>query len=421
MRARRRLMLRGVMTRGILGSLAIHLVIVGLVIVFGRPEQLVQRQGEPLIIELPNLPEPAPRGNPAEPERVVTPPAPSPPTPARASTPRPAAPPVPVPPRVASAPRPEPAAPAPAAPKAEPTRLEPPVPIAKPEPAPPPPEPRVVTPPRPEPTPAPMATPPPPPPVPEPRVATPAPAPPAKPEPPRETPSPPPVREQPAPAPPRVAAAPASPAPLAPAGPASRGPSAPPVSITGEITPSARAPVPRPAPDTSSMQVARAGEERAGSGGGGASAARATPPSDKLAMLRPRQPGGGLEGGRGGIEGQPVPLDTRDPRYNDYFEQLRRQIQEKWIYPPEAGHRNIGGSLLIEFGIRRDGKLQFIELVSPAPMKVLDDSALIAVKLASPFPPVPPGLLQGTGLPVLVRFNYIVETAGSLNRYKFLH
>ena len=121
--------------------------------------------------------------------------------------------------------------------------------------------------------------------------------------------------------------------------------------------------------------------------------------------------------GRGGIEGQPVPLETKDPKYNDYFEQLRRQIQKNWSYPREAGDKNIGGSLLIEFGIHRDGKLQFIELLSPAPMRVLDDYALNAVKLASPFPPVPPPLLQGSGLPVLVRFNYIIDTAGSLNKF----
>jgi TonB family protein len=132
-------------------------------------------------------------------------------------------------------------------------------------------------------------------------------------------------------------------------------------------------------------------------------------------LLRPRQPGGGLQGGRGGIEGEPIPLNTTDPNYNDYFEKLRRQIQDKWSYPLEAGDKNIGGSLLIEFGIRRDGKLQFIELRRSSGTPILDLYAMNAVKLASPFPPVPEPLVRGTGIPVGALFNYIVVT-GSLNK-----
>src|SRR5207244_2021305 len=72
---------------------------------------------------------------------------------------------------------------------------------------------------------------------------------------------------------------------------------------------------------------------------------------DRLAALRPHPPGGGLVGGRGGIEGEPIPLDTKDPKFGDYFERLRRAIQEKWLYPREAAEKNIGGQLVLEFGI----------------------------------------------------------------------
>jgi hypothetical protein len=43
----------------------------------------------------------------------------------------------------------------------------------------------------------------------------------------------------------------------------------------------------------------------------------------------------------------------------------------------------------------------------------MDDYAANAIKLASPFPAIPPALMEqrkGTGLPILARFNYVLET-----------
>src|SRR5678815_3878530 len=77
-----------------------------------------------------------------------------------------------------------------------------------------------------------------------------------------------------------------------------------------------------------------------------------------------RRPGGGggiKGGGRGGVEGEPIPLDTTDPKYQDYFNQIRERIKAKWIYPREAGERGISGQLMIEFHISRDGRLPRID------------------------------------------------------------
>src|SRR5207245_5231319 len=135
---------------------------------------------------------------------------------------------------------------------------------------------------------------------------------------------------------------------------------------------------------------------------------------DRLAALRPHPPGGGLVGGRGGIEGEPIPLDTKDPRFGDYFERLRRAIQGKWLYPREAAEKNIGGQLVLEFGIARDGQLRFIELRRSSGVAVLDDYAINAVKLASPFPPIPDGIGR-SGIPVVAGVDYITE--GSLYHF----
>ena len=59
----------------------------------------------------------------------------------------------------------------------------------------------------------------------------------------------------------------------------------------------------------------------------------------------------GTQGGRGGVEGEPVPLDSPDPKYAEYFDLVREKIRENWGYPREAADRGIEGQLLIEFHI----------------------------------------------------------------------
>jgi protein TonB len=129
-------------------------------------------------------------------------------------------------------------------------------------------------------------------------------------------------------------------------------------------------------------------------------------------MLR-RGGGGGLRDGRGGVEGDPIPLDTPEPKYQDYFNEIRERIRRNWGYPREAADREIQGQLLIEFHIAKDGQLDFIALRRSSGFKILDDYALNAVRLAQPFPPVPDAvarnLLAVTGL-----FRYQIVTGTSL-------
>lgn len=126
--------------------------------------------------------------------------------------------------------------------------------------------------------------------------------------------------------------------------------------------------------------------------------------------------GGGLRSGRGGIEGEPIPLDTKDPRYTDYFDTIRRRIQEKWIYPREAGERGIGGRLVIEFAIRKDGWLLAVDLKRSSGVEILDRYAMNALKLAQPFPPVPDSVSKGT-LPIAGIFTYQIVDSGLLNQF----
>src|SRR5687767_8440819 len=58
--------LRGRPVRGLAASLAIHSVLIGLALMVTLPAARFDvKRGEPLFVELPDLPEPPPRGNPA--------------------------------------------------------------------------------------------------------------------------------------------------------------------------------------------------------------------------------------------------------------------------------------------------------------------------------------------------------------------
>jgi len=231
------------------------------------------------------------------------------------------------------------------------------------------------------------------------------------PEPPRQAapPTPPAPKAAPVPAAPRVAEAP-KPPPAAPKsddpGPA---PKAAPPTPAPDQSQSAKA-VPQPPaaqPQPAAQPLAPAADPRV------ASAPPQPPPA--AAMFR-RGGGGGLKGGRGGIEGEAIPLDTPEPKFQDYFNQVRERIKSKWIYPYEASSRGIEGELQIEFGIAKSGELQFIEKRRSSGVELLDDYAMRAVQLASPYPPVPDAISKG-GLPINGIFRYHILGSGLINNY----
>jgi len=221
-----------------------------------------------------------------------------------------------------------------------------------------------------------------------------------------QRPSPPPV--PPAPRIPPAPRVPASrPAPPAPAPPQAVAKAEPPAPDALVKTPEPRPVAPTP-PESRPSEAAQT---------------PSSPAPPKVASRPPgpsiwRQPGGGgglHGGGRGGVEGEPIPLDTPDPRYQDYFMKVRERIRANWVYPREAGDRGVEGQLLIEFHIGKDGRLEYIELVAGSGTLVLDQAALNAVKLAQPFPPVPDAISKGA-VAVNGQFRYQI-VSGLVNQF----
>jgi TonB family protein len=237
-----------------------------------------------------------------------------------------------------------------------------------------------------------------------------APQPPRAPEPPREerrvASAPRPVEPQPTPAPEPAPRAP-EPAPSAPA------PEPPPAA------PKAVEPSPPSAPAPTAERSEPAERQVASVPPGGRPAPSLT---DVRAALR--QGAGGRGQGRGGIEGDPIPLDSVDARYSDYLEQIRRRIKEKWGYPcvrnSAGGCDHYDTSLVIHFGILKDGRVPFVDVVRRSDHAVYDEYAVNAIKLASPFPPVPPAIMAtmrpgSTGMPLSVHFKYVLVESSLTN------
>ncbi|HEV8615622.1 MAG TPA: TonB family protein [Methylomirabilota bacterium] len=246
----------------------------------------------------------------------------------------------------------------------------------------------------------------------------------APPAPKTEAPRPAPPAARPAPAPEQVAVPTARSAePSAPAAPSD----------------SAPAPAPTPAPTPTPAPAPRIAETPLPPSSGASSEARQTPtpsPRDsgerQVASVPPQPQGtvfvpdlralrrgtGGAGGGgqgRAGIEGEPIPLDSTNPKYSDYLDQVRRRIKAKWNFPcvkdettRQCDYKTT--DLLVEFGIAKDGHVPFVNVLRSSGYPIYDDYAVNAIKLAMPFPPIPDAFSK-TGVPIHATFSYIVESS----------
>ena len=254
-----------------------------------------------------------------------------------------------------------------------------------------------------------------------------------------QKPAPPAPRVQPTPPAPRVAAPPPKPA-SPPSRPEPRVPERPapapvaPESPSGEL-PRVAAPekAAEPAPPSEPARVPEPPREVAPPPSPAPPRVAAVPESapapDIRKALRRGGPGPAGAGGRGegwsGIEGEPIPLDSTDPKFNDYLDRIRRMIKEKWGYPcikdTATGHCDYKSArLVVVFGILKDGRVPMLEVALQSGYDIYDDYAVNAIKLASPFPPVPASLMAtaksgSAGVKIQAAFQYVLVESSLTN------
>ena len=112
--------------------------------------------------------------------------------------------------------------------------------------------------------------------------------------------------------------------------------------------------------------------------------------------------------------GERIDLNTTNFRYLGYFTSIRKAFEMVWTYPAEAVQRGLQGEVKVEFTIQKDGKVSRIRIVSSSGHRILDDAVVEALRMASPFSPLPDGM-QKEKLTVVGSFRYVLTTyAGAL-------
>jgi len=84
-----------------------------------------------------------------------------------------------------------------------------------------------------------------------------------------------------------------------------------------------------------------------------------------------------------------VDLNTIEFKYFSYFAKLKQKIEQVWNYPESSRLRGEQGELFLVFTIKSDGYLEDVKLIEPSGYNRLDEEAIRAIRVASPFPPFP--------------------------------
>ncbi len=103
-----------------------------------------------------------------------------------------------------------------------------------------------------------------------------------------------------------------------------------------------------------------------------------------------------------------ISLDTQEFKYVDYFTSIRKQIEEVWLYPVKAMKKGISGKVLLRFTISKEGKLVDVQVLNTSGYKILDDAAIKAFKIASPYKPIP-DTLNKNKLNIIATLSYMAS------------
>ena len=87
--------------------------------------------------------------------------------------------------------------------------------------------------------------------------------------------------------------------------------------------------------------------------------------------------------------GEAIDISTSEYRYIGYFSGLRKAIDLVWTYPSQAVHSGQQGVVKLRFAIDADGTASKIKVTQSSGYRILDVAIVDAIKLASPFSPLP--------------------------------
>lgn len=107
-------------------------------------------------------------------------------------------------------------------------------------------------------------------------------------------------------------------------------------------------------------------------------------------------------------EGEAIDLNTRQYRFISYFSKVRKAIELAWVYPSSAARQGIVGKVLVSFTIEEDGKVTKVAVKDSSGHSALDSAIVEAIKLASPFAPLP-ATMKRKYLDITGTFSYVLQ------------
>jgi len=115
---------------------------------------------------------------------------------------------------------------------------------------------------------------------------------------------------------------------------------------------------------------------------------------DELKLLKGAIQGMGLPA----VEGRPSAIQS--PDFAPYLEKIKRRVESAWDYPEGIpGKHQVSLVFVLDLG----GKLVRVEVLDSKNAEI-DRSALMAMRAASPFPPIPESLKDLAGWPLRIKF-----------------
>ena len=107
--------------------------------------------------------------------------------------------------------------------------------------------------------------------------------------------------------------------------------------------------------------------------------------------------------------GDKIDLNTTNYRYIGYMSGFRKQFYMVWTYPGEAVRRGLEGVVVCEFTIQKDGTVKNIIVRRTSGYKILDQAVVEALRLGSPYTPLPEGFPKKP-LTIVGSFSYALSS-----------
>ncbi|MGB5440248.1 MAG: energy transducer TonB [Gammaproteobacteria bacterium] len=95
-----------------------------------------------------------------------------------------------------------------------------------------------------------------------------------------------------------------------------------------------------------------------------------------------------------------VSARTQEYKYANYMSEWVKKVERvgNLNYPDDARRENISGSLMMDVALNADGTLHEINILRPSGKPIIDNAAKRIVRMAAPYAPFPPEILENTDI-----------------------